>query len=333
MPSDTDSRAAGVQDAFASLGRILTDERISREQAPALRVHYEQLLADVLALRESRDRRPIVVGICGAQASGKSVLARVLQAGLRDGAGLAVAVLSLDDLYLSSRERARLSTQVHPLLRTRGVPGTHDVQLGVQVIERLLQAGHGQITSLPRFDKLADEPRPDTQWERFEGSADVVLFEGWCVGARPQTAAQLAAPVNALERELDPDGRWRAYVNDQLAGPYRGLFGLLDRLVMLRAPGFDVVFRWRREQEHKLAARLSDAATSGGADPAGSIAPTSGADPASGAPRHVMSDTQLERFVMHYERLSRHMLAEMPSRADVLVTLDAERQILSLQRR
>jgi len=318
MPADTDSRAAGSRDAFSSMALVLEDERIGAERAADLRAPYEQLLTDLLALRERRERRPVVVGICGAQASGKSVLARVLQAGLRDAAGLAVAVLSLDDLYLSSRERARLAARVHPLLRTRGVPGTHDVQLGMQVMRRLLHAGRDAITPLPRFDKLADEPRPQTQWEAFRGPADLVIFEGWCVGARPQTPDALAEPVNALERELDAGGRWRRYVNDQLAGPYRGLFDLLDRLVMLRAPGFEVVFRWRREQEHKLAARLAAAAPPGDA-------------PASGATRRVMNDAQLERFIMHYERLSRHILAEMPARADVLLSLDAERRILSLQ--
>jgi D-glycerate 3-kinase len=330
MPSDTVSLRAPDQtaDSFRALPAIFEQERIAPEQLAALRPYYAQLFADVLALRERRGKLPIVVGICGAQASGKSVLARVLQEALRSAAQLAVAVLSLDDLYLASHERMRLSAQIHPLLRTRGVPGTHDVGLGMRVIEQLRHAAAGEITRLPRFDKLADEPSAATEWEAFSGRADVILFEGWCVGALPQLSAMLASPVNALERELDAEGRWRGYVNEQLAGPYRELFGLLDRLVMLRAPGFDVVFRWRREQEHKLAARAASGASA--------ATSASAADTVAGpSPRAMrgMSDAQLERFIMHFERLSRHILEEMPGRADVVVTLDAQRRVLSLERR
>ncbi len=312
-------------DPFEALPALFESEGIPVAQARALRPYYAQLLADVLALRERRSGQAPVVGICGAQGSGKTLLARVLREALQRGAGLAVAVLSLDDLYLPSHERVRLAAQVHPLLRTRGVPGTHDVRLGVQVIEQLRRAPPGALTRLPRFDKLVDEPRPAAQWETFTGKADVVLFEGWCVGAQPQLPAALSQPVNELERELDADSRWRGYVNAQLQGPYRELFALLDRLVMLRAPGFDVVFRWRREQEHKLAARAAivEPPPTGRAGAAAGVA---------GLP-HVMSDAELGRFIMHYERLSRHILEEMPSRADVLVTLDAQRRILSLQRR
>lgn len=326
MPSDTVPRPASAStgDPLHVLPLVFQHEGIPPSQAASLRPYYAQLLEDLLALRERCGERAPVVGICGAQGSGKTLLARVLQRALQE-AGLAVAVLSLDDLYLSSAERARLAAQVHPLLRTRGVPGTHDVRLGVQLIERLRQAPGDARTPLPRFDKLADEPCPADQFEIFTGRADLVLFEGWCVGAHPQPPEALLPPLNALERELDADGRWRGYVNGQLQGPYRELFGMLDRLILLRAPGFDVVFRWRREQEHRLAAR----AGAGGISPAG---PGEAPALAPGMPR-IMSDAQLERFIMHYERLSRHILEEMPGRADVIIGLDGQRRILSLQRR
>jgi D-glycerate 3-kinase len=300
-------------DVSAALERIFCEERIPAGQAATLAPHYQQLLEDVLALRERRAGHPVVVGICGAQASGKSTLVRVLQAALREGAGLPAAVLSIDDLYLSSAARAQLAAQVHPLLRTRAVPGTHDVNLGIRVIDQLRHARPGEPTLLPRFDKLADEPRPQAQWERFQGPAEVVLFEGWCVGARAQAPAALRMPLNSLERDEDAQGHWRGYVNQQLAGPYQRLFGLLDQLIMLRAPGFEVVFSWRREQEHKLAARARD--------------------PFQQPPARVMDDAQLRRFILHYERLTRHILEEMPARADVCVLLDAQRRIQAVERR
>jgi len=222
--------------------------------------------------------RPFVVGLCGPQGSGKSTLVASLRHLLQERA-LHVAVLSLDDLYLTRAERAALAHRVHPLLATRGVPGTHDVALGLEVIRRL--GGPGAV-ALPAFDKARDERRPDAQWPRVTAPVDLLLFEGWCVGARPQPDEALAAPVNALEREEDPDGRWRRYVNAALAGPYQALFATIDELVLLAAPGFDAVYGWRLQQERKLRERLA-------------------------------------RFIQLFERLTRYILAEMPGRAHVVI--------------
>ena len=136
-----------------------------------------------------------------------------------------------------------------------------------------------------------------------EGSADYVLFEGWCVGAGPQPAAALAPPVNALEREEDPDGQWRGAVNAALAGPYRTLFERIDVQIMLRVAGMERVLEWRRLQEKKLKARVAREGTGG-------------------APSRVMSDSELLRFVAHYERITRHLLDEMPERADIVFDID-----------
>jgi len=274
------------------------------------------LLDDIAALRRRREAQPVVIGICGSQGSGKTTLCARLQRALLQEQGANVAVLSIDDLYLPASERARLAQSVHKLLGTRGVPGTHEVALGIELIERLTRSDHAG-TQLPRFDKLVDDRLPRSAWPEFHGRADIVLLEGWCVGARPQREDELATPVNALERDEDADGRWRRYVNAQLAGPYQGLFGLLDRLVLLAAPDFDVVFRWRRQQEQSLAALSPTAVPS--------------ADGAAPAPR-VMSDAQLTRFIMHYERLTRFILAEMPRRADLVVALDAERRVREVVR-
>jgi D-glycerate 3-kinase len=217
--------------------------------------------------------------------------------------GLTVAALSLDDCYLTHAERQRLARTVHPLLATRGVPGTHDVALAHATFASLAMPGD---TALPSFDKAVDDRRPEAQWPRIAGPADVVLFEGWCMGARPQAPEALLTPINALERDEDRDGTWRRYVNAALQGAYRPLFDGFDRLVLLQAPSFEVVFAWRREQERKLAQRVALTGASG---------------------TRVMDEAQLARFIAHYERLTRHILAEMPPRADVLFTLDAERRL------
>lgn len=259
-------------------------------------------LAERIADAARRHGPGFVVGLCGSQGSGKSTLVGVLEM-LLDEAGLRTATLSLDDFYLPRVDRTALAATVHPLLATRGVPGTHDAPLMASVIDRL-RAGEGAL--VPRFDKAADTRAPDRR--EIAGPVEVILFEGWCVGARPEPAAALEAPLNALERERDPDGVWRTYVNDQLAGPYRALFERLDRLVLLQAPSFEVVLGWRTEQEHKLKARLA----------------REGRDLA-----RAMSDAEIAAFIAHYERITRHILAEMPARADEVVQLGEDRRPVS----
>lgn len=257
------------------------------------------LAARITAKATSR-RTPLVVGLCGPQASGKSTLAAAL-AGLLQAQDLAVAVLSIDDLYLSHAARQRLGAEVHPLLATRGPPGTHDVALGLRLLDDI--AGN-RPAALPRFDKARDDLAPTSAWPTAPARVDVVLFEGWCVGARPQAGPDLAAPVNDLEARRDPAGLWRRYVNDSLAGPYQTLFGQIDLLILLQAPGFEVVAAWRQEQERKLRMRLA----AQGADPARS-----------------MSDDQVLAFIQLYERLTRHILETMPAYADAVIPMTAER--------
>lgn len=260
------------------------------------------LVTDFVASAAERQTTTIV-GLCGAQGSGKSTAAAAVITRLA-ARGISVATLSIDDLYLPREDRERLAREVHPLLRTRGVPGTHDVALGGRVLDGLC---HGGTTLIPRFDKAQDTRLPQERWLAVEGPVQVVLFEGWCVGARAQAPQALAEPVNALERQEDPDGVWRTFANDALAGPYQALFARLHRLVLLTAPGFEVVVRWRQQQEHDLRARLA-------AEGRGLA--------------HTMDDAAIGRFVQYYERLTRHILAEMPHRADLVIRLDAARRVI-----
>ena len=234
--------------------------------------------------------------ICGAQGSGKSTLSEGLAARL-EGEGMTVALLSLDDLYLAPENRP---VAVSPLFATRGVPGTHDVALGERVFGSLKA---GQPTRLPRFDKANDRPFPENDWPEIT-APDVIIFEGWCVGAHPQADDQLAKSVNDLERE--DNGAWRRAVNAALKGPYATLFGHIARLILLAAPGFGIVRDWRIEQENTLLTRLK-------------------AEGRTGA--RVMSDAEVGRFIQHYERLTRHILQTMPDYADLTLQLDSSRNM------
>lgn len=238
-----------------------------------------------------------VLGLCGAQGSGKTTLARALVAALAAD-GIPAATISLDDIYLTRAERTALAAAVHPLLATRGVPGTHDVDLGLALLDALAR---GEPAPLPRFAKAHDDRALPGEWPRAPAGCRVLVFEGWCVGARPQTEAALADPVNELERLEDADRRWRHYANACLAGAYQRLFARLDALVMLAAPSFAVVERWRLQQEAEL-----------------------------GPGAAVMDALAIARFVGFYERLTRYILDEMPARADIVARLDEDRAVTEI---
>lgn len=262
-------------------------------------------VARLIDARLARHEGLLVAGLCGAQGSGKSTLAQALLARF-SGQRVPTALLSLDDLYCTRAEREALAQTVHPLFRTRGVPGTHDVALGMALVASLER---GEAAPLPRFDKALDDRSPEARWTPAPAGARLLLFEGWCLGAAPQPEAALAASVNALEQDEDPGGRWRRHSRAALAGPYQALFGRLDLLVMLAAPGFGIVRQWRAEQEAVLRAQA----------PAGSAG--------------VMDDVAIDRFIQHYERLTRHMLAEMPARADLVIRLGADRTPIAFETR
>jgi D-glycerate 3-kinase len=271
--------------------------------------------------------RPFILGLAGAQGSGKSTLAARLAQSLSNrgrncadgdrirapgdrappggdrsagrGDGIAVAV-SIDDFYLPKRRRLVLAARVHPLLATRGPPGTHDLPL---LLDVLLRVRSGRPVALPVFDKLADDRAPPQHWRRVP-RIDMLILEGWCIGARPQPAQALATPVNDLEAQEDPDARWRTHANQALAGPYSRAWAMLDALALLAAPDWNTVPRWRAEQE-------------------------AGLTRATGRPG--MDSAALSRFCSHYERLTGWQLADTPRHADLTLRLDGERRVVKVE--
>jgi D-glycerate 3-kinase len=240
--------------------------------------------------------KPFMLGISGLQGSGKSTLAANLIEAAKERGWSAVS-LSLDDVYLTRAERASLGRDIHPLLRTRGVPGTHDLPLLASTLDALDKAAPERPVSIPRFDKGQDDRYAPTLWPEVPLPPMLVILEGWCVGVEPQAEVELAEPINALEREEDAEGIWRRWVNTKLAD-YLPVWRRLDALVLLEAPSWDVVSRWRDEAEGSLRAR--------------------------GEPQ-AMNEQEMARFLQHYERLSRHALASLPSKADVVFALDPNR--------
>jgi len=271
----------------------------------------DNILADLYIplaawLVQQQNDQTLIAGINGAQGSGKSTLCLILQLIIEKGFDKRVATLSIDDLYLTRDQRKTLANTIHPLLLTRGVPGTHDLPLGLSLFEQLQSSQTG--IPLPRFDKAIDDRAPVEQWPVLTQPVDIVLFEGWCVGSHPQQASALSQAINSLESEEDSDGRWRHYVNDQLATGYQSLFDKIDVLIMLKIPAMEKVLEWRSLQEQKLAA-------------------------SQGEQSGVMTEEQIARFVKHYERITRTNLKEMPDRADLVLKLNDAHQIYEINAR
>ncbi|MEM1229967.1 MAG: kinase [Pseudomonadota bacterium] len=254
-------------------------------------------LAAKIMRDRARQRGSYLLAVSGGQGSGKSTLSQAVVQALAS-AGLRAGTLSLDDVYLTRAARQSLAANVHPLLVTRGVPGTHDLPLLHQVLQSL---GEDKV-HLPRFDKGIDDRRPPAQWSQLKGPVDVLIFEGWCVGVSAQPDADLLQPVNALERDEDPDGRYRRYVNEAISEHYEPLWAQFHAWLHLQVPDRAAVLRWREQQEQQLPAQQR------------------------------MDATALDRFVAHYQRLTDWLRNSAPGRATWTLELGGDHELLGLQR-
>ena len=251
---------------------------------------------------EKKSSTPLFVNINGAQGTGKSTLTAFLKTIIETETQSRVAELSIDDFYLTRKERRQLSEDVHPLFITRGVPGTHDIDLIEQVMQAL---SHGRACSIPRFDKAADDRHHEARWTDCDEVVDFILFEGWCNSSPVQSEEELVEPVNELEAREDAEGAWRRHANQQLKQYHDRIFDHADLSIMLNAGEFERIYEWRSLQEEKL--RRS-----------------------SGDSEHVMDEAQLKRFIQHYERISRHTLSHLPQRADVVLPIAEDHSITGI---
>ncbi|MDP4983543.1 kinase [Pseudoalteromonas tunicata] len=240
--------------------------------------------------------KPWLLAINGAQGSGKSTLSAYLVAYFKWEKQKKALVLSLDDYYYSPKQRADVAKHYHPLFRTRGVPGTHDIKQAIADVNALLAK---QPCLIPRFDKSQDCVFSQEFWQSVDEPQDVVIFEGWCVGLPAEPANNLLTPINHFEQTCDADGRFRQLVNQHLAAAYQDLFALFEHLIYLRMSDFNHVLAWRQKQEHKLIAKTGSG----------------------------LSDEQVQDFIAYFERLTRYALKSLPAKADIIVDVLANHQL------
>lgn len=263
--------------------------------------HY-QPLAERIFSQFTKNNGAYFVGINGCQGSGKSTLTDFIAEYLATTYQLTIVVMSLDDFYFTGKKRQQLADDIHPLLATRGVPGTHDMTMLASTLTKLKAQQTG--FAIPRFNKATDEPYPEAQWPIVKKPADIILLEGWCWGVKPQTDEQLKAPVNELELKHDSKGKWRHYVNQQLKNNYQPLYKTMNFWLALQAPSFDCVYQWRLEQEQKLQ------------------------DKNMGLPNlKIMKSAGILNFTQYFQRLSVQACLSISQSADAVFYLDYARNI------
>ena len=149
-----------------------------------------------------------------------------------------------------------MANEIHPLFKTRGVPGTHDINLVKNFFDIIKKKKFKKI-KLPKFEKVADNRLKKKYWYNIKQKPEIVILEGWCVGARPQSSSLIKKPINILEKYEDKDLKWRKYVNEKLKKEYKKLFAMIDHFIFMKIPNFKMVFKWRLLQENKLKKKVA----------------------------------------------------------------------------
>ena len=245
-----------------------------------------------------------VIGITGGQGSGKSTISNILKIVLKEYFNLETVIFSIDDFYKTFKDRKKMSKKISPLFLTRGVPGTHETKLLYDCIKSLKKKNFKKIT-IPKFDKSIDDRLPKNKWQKIKKKPNIIIFEGWCVGVKPQKNKDLLVPINTLEKVNDKKKIWRTRVNQELKNQYKKIFDLIDVSIFLKVPSFKHVYKWRLLQEKKL-----KAASKG---------------------KKIMNSKQIKKFIMYYERLTKHMLKNLSHQSDILIKIDEKHKLKSLK--
>ena len=256
---------------------------------------------------KARKKNPYIVGLGGGQGTGKTTISSIITIILRKYFKLNVFKISIDDFYKTRKQRLYLSKKIHPFLMTRGVPGTHDVNIMLNFFKKTKSKNFRSL-KLPRFNKATDERCNKNFWYSVRKKPDVVIFEGWCVGARPEQNNTLKKSVNSLEKKDDIKLIWRKFVNQQLKLKYKKLYGQLDCLLFLKANNFSLLQRWRLKQENKL--RLTKKGSRN---------------------NKIMSKKDVINFMQTYQRVTQNMMKYAPKYSSIILKLNGNHQIKSVK--
>ena len=257
--------------------------------------------------KRTNKKKPLMIGLAGGQGSGKTTISSILTLILKKYFKLKVFKVSIDDFYKTRKDRKLLSKNKHSLLMTRGVPGTHDIDLMLKFFKKVKSKSFKNIT-IPKFNKAIDDRCKKSLWYKLKSKPDVVIFEGWCVGAKAQTNKQLKNPINSLERVHDQDIKWRSHVNNQLKTKYKTLFKQLDGLLYLKAKNFDILRNWRLKQERKLWIQTKSKKN-----------------------LKIMSSGDVTNFMQTYQRITQQMFKDAVKGSSIIMNLNNNHQIQNIK--
>jgi len=249
--------------------------------------------------------RPYFVGLAGGQGTGKTTISSLIKIILIKYFNLNVFRISIDDFYKTRKERISLSKKVHPMLITRGVPGTHDIKMMLNFFKKVRSKKFKRL-KLPTFNKAIDDRFNKKKWYDLKNKPDVIIFEGWCVGAKSEKNNSLKKTINSMEKLKDQKQIWRKYVNQQLKSKYKNLYSQLDCLIYLKAKNFSLLQKWRLKQERKL--WLSSKKKSN---------------------LKIMNKEDVINFMQTYQRITQNMFRYMPKYASIIFNLNSNHQIKS----
>jgi len=247
--------------------------------------------------------RTLFLGISGGQGSGKTTITKLLKIILSKYFKKKVCTMSIDDFYKTLDERRKLSKKKHFLLKTRGIPGTHDINFIFNFLNNL-KKNFFIRTHMPKFDKSIDDRLKKNKWQKITKKPDIIILEGWCIGAKPQMFSKLKKPVNELEKYEDKKMIWRNFANSNLKRSYKKLFSKIDEIIFLKVPNFSLITKWRLKQEKKLNLKNKLARN-----------------------KKIMSHSEVLRFVMFYERITLQMFLDLPKIASVVMCLNNNHEI------
>ena len=250
-------------------------------------------------------KRPYFVGLAGGQGTGKTTISSLIRIILIKYFKLKVFRISIDDFYKTRKERISLSKRIHPMLLTRGVPGTHDINMMLSFFKKVKSKKFKSL-KLPTFNKAIDDRSNKKSWYELNEKPDVIIFEGWCVGAKPETNNTLKKTINSMEKAKDQKKIWRKYVNYQLKSKYKNLYSQLNCLIYLKAKNFNLLQKWRLKQERKLWIKSKMKSNS-----------------------KIMSKGDVINFMQTYQRITQNMFRYMPKYASIIFNLNSNHQIKS----
>ena len=250
-------------------------------------------------------KKPVIIGLAGGQGTGKTTISSIIYLILVKYFKLKVFKISIDDFYKTRKERINLSNKIHPMLLTRGVPGTHDINMMLSFFRKAKSRKFKRL-KLPKFNKAIDDRFHKKNWYDLKVRPDVIIFEGWCVGAKSEKNNTLKKNINSLEKAKDQRQIWRKYVNQQLKSKYKNLYSQLNCLIYLRAKNFSLLQKWRLKQERKLWVKSKVKSN-----------------------LKIMSRGDVINFMQTYQRITQNMFKNMPKYASIIFNLNSNHQIKS----